>query len=375
VNKDLVAPGQPMAGERNGLTGLEWPHSKGYSFAGTKTTVVFDDSDLVEGSGFSIIQPTRDSAGSSVSTEPAKLILFLHGFLAPETNYKSTLTHWVKKGYTVIFPRYMGVPVDGVAVHDPIYAERSEGFMLDALAKLVELGVNVETDTSGQLRYVLIGHSAGAIVASRLAYNIANGYGLGLPSPKALVLLDPVGNDTYGDEDTLPPVSAGDELVMDGDSVVLMLRSECTLKLGFDRVNCIPGDPFSKLIGNVEKGASIGDAVYDRVTVASGATKVAYVVPHYMDSDNLYAGSLKSVSEHGYSASAIYPTQAWGWLLMGTAVIDYVFEDDFSLKIKHKCFFTSVPGCSNQGLTMGSIRNKSGAAVYTKPKLKHPLVK
>jgi hypothetical protein len=393
-DSSLVPPNQPGVTGINAVTGLDWPNNKKYTFSGVKfEDVRYND---IEGEGY--LDGPYDSGNYETGrhvhdyllfqptpvdkSKPLKLVLFLHGFGVYDQKYSSTISHFVKKGYTVVMPYYYQLPgLITVVAHGPIGAARSEVAMVKAVNRLESDGYSVVRNESGELKYAIVGHSAGAIVGARMAYNAVHpsdesdplhelGYDL-LPSPDAVIMLDPAGDQIVGNREvTLPPVVGGDPVVMSGDSVVLMLRSECTLTYPRDRMaECLRGT-------KEEAGASRGYEAYSRITVGAGVSKSAYVVPHYLnETGTLYAQSKDwGASKHSYYGSTVYPAQAWGWLLMGTAVIDYVFEEDITIKNLHKCFFTDDNVCgSNEGLTMGTMR-RGGVAVTTPAKYHDPLV-
>ncbi len=125
----------------------------------------------------------------------APVVVFCHEWLAMvPAMYEAWVTHLVRRGNIVIFPRYQ------VGARTPAgdFTPNAAGAVRDALVRLKGLRVVLpQTD-----RFALVGHSAGGVVAANLA---ATWQTVGLPRPRALMCVEPARslqhNSTWG----IPP--------------------------------------------------------------------------------------------------------------------------------------------------------------------------
>ena len=118
---------------------------------------------------------------ASPTPQSAPIIVFLHGYGAVDyRTYGDWIGHLVRRGNTVIFPQYQ----DGYFT--PAYQ------LTSSAAAAVRTALEV-LETSGHVppesdSMVLIGHSAGALIAANMAGRAAE---QGLPFPAAVMLANP----------------------------------------------------------------------------------------------------------------------------------------------------------------------------------------
>ncbi len=115
------------------------------------------------------------------SPERAPIVVFGHGWAAMSPNhYGRWISHIVRRGYTVVFPRYQAdrrTPV-------PTFTGNALSAVRRAIEELHAPG-HVRPDERG---IVFVGHSMGALVATNLAVRAASGE---LPPPLALMVVTP----------------------------------------------------------------------------------------------------------------------------------------------------------------------------------------
>ncbi len=113
--------------------------------------------------------------------QSAPVVVFLHGWAGMDPNYYgSWLTHIVRRGFTVIVPRYQA------DVRTPVSAFTGNAVNASrrALEELAKPG-HVRPDPRGA---VYVGHSMGGVIAANLAARAARE---SLPAPLALMSVEP----------------------------------------------------------------------------------------------------------------------------------------------------------------------------------------
>ena len=114
--------------------------------------------------------------------ESAPVIVFNHGWLAVNPGaYGAWISHLVRRGNIVIFPRYQA----DVATRPADFLSNTLFAVRDALDVLAASPRHVHPDFS---RFALIGHSAGGNLSAQLAAVAAEN---GLPLPRAVVAMMP----------------------------------------------------------------------------------------------------------------------------------------------------------------------------------------
>lgn len=122
-----------------------------------------------------IYQPTPSNA------ESAPVILYLHGWSADDPQaYHEMLTHWAKRGYIVVFPKYGGLFNINEYEDNAISAYESA---LNYLQQSGQLKPQLENT-------VFAGHSLGSQIAVRMADRYQTQR---YQAPKALILHEPAG--------------------------------------------------------------------------------------------------------------------------------------------------------------------------------------
>ncbi len=115
------------------------------------------------------------------SPERAPVVVLGHGWAAVTPNhYGSWIAHIVRRGYTVVFPRYQADARTPV----PAFTGNAVGAVRRAIEALNAPG-HVRPDERG---IALVGHSMGGLVVSNLAVRAAAGE---LPPPLALMVVTP----------------------------------------------------------------------------------------------------------------------------------------------------------------------------------------
>lgn len=164
----ITAPSQPLTGPG----GLDLP------FSGVTTTFRKMASSKQD---YWIISP---AGYSGTQLPPIPLIVFLHGFSAlffnlnTPTGYQSWIEHIVRQGNVVVFPKYQ----EGFDLSSSKWTPNALASIKDALAKPWPTVKPILTEM------MLIGHSAGCLVAA----NLANSWVVNkLPTPKAMLMTMP----------------------------------------------------------------------------------------------------------------------------------------------------------------------------------------
>jgi hypothetical protein len=115
------------------------------------------------------------------------VVLFFHGWTSSSdpTPYDAFCRHLAKKGFIVIFPKYM---INTVS--DPIWArDNARGAVWLALSELL---MHPDNHVAPELENIgVTGHSFGGALAADYAANHASYGPFGLPEPKAVVSLFP----------------------------------------------------------------------------------------------------------------------------------------------------------------------------------------
>jgi acetyl esterase/lipase len=116
--------------------------------------------------------------------EKAPVVVFLHGWFAVNPAfYGAWIDHLVRDGHVVIFPRYQ----NDVGTMPQDFLPNAMAAIHDALGVLSVSVDHVRADTR---RFALIGHSAGANLASQIAA-LASDPHAALPLPRAVVAVMP----------------------------------------------------------------------------------------------------------------------------------------------------------------------------------------
>lgn len=148
---------------------------------------------------------------------PAKapVVVFFHGWLAMNPGvYGAWIEHLVRRGNTVIYPRFMEpeTPV-------PEYLPNALAAVVDGLGVLESSAVHVKPDRA---RFAMMGHSTGGVLAVQAA---AQARSRDLPEPRAVVAVTPGevlqtrGPDLAGiPASTLLVVVAADHDIVTGDA-------------------------------------------------------------------------------------------------------------------------------------------------------------
>jgi len=186
----IAPPGPPLRG----------PGSLAYSHASTRVTAGG------RGAGrywsYTPANPTPPTA---------HVLVYLHGYGDRDpTHYDALLTHFARKGYTVVFPYYGGL------FSTSAYERNARGAVRDALAELSARGA---PRASGRIAYA--GHSLGALLALRLA---ATARASGLTEPDLILLHEPAGV-AFVDY----PLSATDLAAIPSGTHLLIIQAETSV--------------------------------------------------------------------------------------------------------------------------------------------------
>ncbi len=148
--------------------------------------------------------------GGGTAPTTAPLVVFLHGWLGDDPAYYiDWITHVVRKGNVVVFPRYQtsALTPPSSFTSNAIYS------IHDALTTLAA-NATVKPDTSGM---TLMSHSWGGPVAA----NIANRWSSqALPQPRAILFAEPYGRTIDSTLTGVPSTTKLDCLVGDEDTTV-----------------------------------------------------------------------------------------------------------------------------------------------------------
>jgi acetyl esterase/lipase len=124
----------------------------------------------------------------------APVVVFCHGWMAMQPwTYMGWITHLVRRGSIVIYPRFQA----GVRTPPRAFAPNAASAVRDALQRLHQLSA-VQADTT---RLAVAGHSVGGIVAVELAVGWEK---LGIPRPRALLSVEPGGSEADNSRWGLP---------------------------------------------------------------------------------------------------------------------------------------------------------------------------
>lgn len=161
----------------------------------------------------------------------APMVAFLHGFGAMEpSSYGAWIEHLVRRGSIVVYPRYQA----SLLTRPKQYTDSAIAAVKNALQLLGE-GSGKRPQVDG---LAVVGHSAGGILSANVA---ALGDSVGLPKPRALMIVEPgSGNDVLPLE-PLASVDAGTlALVVVGEDDTLAGESDA--KRIFDALSHLPAE-------------------------------------------------------------------------------------------------------------------------------------
>ncbi len=160
--------------------------------------------------------------------ETAPVVVFLHGWFAVNPGfYGAWIDHLVRHGHVVIFPRYQ----NNVGTMPQDFLPNAMAAIHDALGVLSVSVDHVRADTR---HFALIGHSAGANLASQIAALSSDPHAA-LPTPRAVVAIMPgevfpMRQPTFDriPGTTLLIVAVGDEDIVVGDLRGRQIFAEAT---------------------------------------------------------------------------------------------------------------------------------------------------
>jgi dienelactone hydrolase len=169
-----------------------------------------------------LFEPDRPRPGA------APVVVFLHGWFAVNPGfYGAWIDHLVRHGHVVIFPRYQ----NDVGTLPQDFLPNAMAAIHDALGVLSVSVDHVRADTR---RFALIGHSAGANLASQIAALSSDPHAA-LPTPRAVVAIMPgevfpLRQPTFDriPGTTLLIVAVGDEDIVVGDLRGRQIFAEAT---------------------------------------------------------------------------------------------------------------------------------------------------
>jgi pimeloyl-ACP methyl ester carboxylesterase len=117
--------------------------------------------------------------------QQAPVVVFCHGWLAMQPwTYLGWITHLVRRGSIVIYPRYQA----GTRTPPSTFTANAASAIRDALKRLRQMG-SVQPDTT---RFAVVGHSAGGVIATDLTVRWEK---LGIPRPRVLLAVEPGGSE------------------------------------------------------------------------------------------------------------------------------------------------------------------------------------
>lgn len=152
------------------------------------------------------------SGWTGAGAKPAKvpLVVFVHGWLGDDPKYyQDWITHLVRKGTDVVFPRYQ----TSAATPPATFTANALYSVSDALTTLKNVAVKPDTAKGMEL----VAHSWGGPVA----VNIANEWSANsLPEPKAVFLAEPYDRTIDSSLTGIPATTKLDCLVGDVDTTV-----------------------------------------------------------------------------------------------------------------------------------------------------------
>jgi len=233
------APIQPMSGPG----GSDYPH-------GSTRIAKYGTGD----EAYWIITP------SDPVPESAPVVVFLHGWggMLP-VYYGAWIEHIVRRGYTVVFPRYQA----NLTASVPEMMNAAMTAAKDAYFRLAQDGP-VAPDPSGM---AWVGHSLGGFMAAALAPKAQTE---GLPPPEALMVCHPGNGDRY------LPGGGGRTIMLEGldqlppDLLVLVVVGDADVIVGTRDANMI-----------VDAYASVTLGALDLVTVQSDRRGVPALVANH----------------------------------------------------------------------------------------------
>lgn len=155
------------------------------------TTYKFQNEPIQQATGIGSARYAIYEPDPSEVTDALPVVAFLHGYnlSATPTGIEAFITHLVKKGHIVIWPKYMAYSLFDSEEYDPrFYAPHAAAAIKAALQELQDNPEHAQPrSTHGQVDLAIIGHSAGAITAANLAADYAT---YELPAPRALVCMN-----------------------------------------------------------------------------------------------------------------------------------------------------------------------------------------
>ena len=199
------------------------PGGAGYSWSTTVVrTVTFSD----HTKDYWTYEPSGWVGGGTAPTT-APLVVFLHGWLGDNPSYYADwITHLVRKGNVLVFPRYQTSALTPPANFTP-----NAIFSVQQALPMLAANATVKPNTS--LGMTLVSHSWGGPVS----VNIASRWSAsGLPQPKGLLLAEPFDRNVDSSLSGIPSTAKLDCIVGDVDTTTG--RTGCDLI--WDRTGHIP---------------------------------------------------------------------------------------------------------------------------------------
>lgn len=146
---------------------------------------------------------------------PRPVVLFVHGMNLPRPGvYRQWLTHLVRRGHLVVYPRYQSG-----SITDPTnFTDATARAMRDALQRM-DGTRHAKADTA---RLAMVGHSLGATIALNLA---ARPDHFGLPAPEAVMAVLPGDVEAERGLGVFFPRVAGDYSTIAADTLLLVIAS------------------------------------------------------------------------------------------------------------------------------------------------------
>jgi pimeloyl-ACP methyl ester carboxylesterase len=192
----ITPPPQPASG----------PGGAGYPWSGyTEKSVTFTDATK----DYWTFDPSGWQ-GTGAAPAKAPLVVFVHGWLGDDpAYYMDWITHLVRKGNVVVFPRYQ----TSAATPPSTFTGNAIYSLHDALPKLAD--APVAPDTAAGM--TLVSHSWGGPVSA----NIANRWSAeNLPKPKAVLFAEPYDQTIDASLAGIPATTKIDCVVGDADTTV-----------------------------------------------------------------------------------------------------------------------------------------------------------